>query len=251
MNRRKYTAEQVEYFNMIVPGNSHAKIAEMFNERFPDIPMTVAQVKSTISNRGLRTGRSGYYKKGHEPFNKGKRMRDYVSVDAMSRMEKTMFKPGCPPVNHRQIGSVRINSEGYEYIKVAEPNVWIASHWFIWERANGPVPKNHVVVFADGDKQNITLDNLILVSRAQHAVMCRMGLYSSSADLTRSGLALADLTIAVSAKQGAYASQKERYARLKAAGMCVSCGQRPSVIKTNGKHAIYCETCRVRYKKDA
>lgn len=41
---------------------------------------------------------------------------------------------------------------------------FVLKHRFLWETANGPIPKGHKVIFADGDKTNITLDNLIMVS---------------------------------------------------------------------------------------
>ena len=40
-------------------------------------------------------------------------------------------------------------------------------HILIWEEANGPVPKTHSVLFLDQDKENFSLDNLKLVSKAE------------------------------------------------------------------------------------
>ncbi len=44
-------------------------------------------------------------------------------------------------------------------------------HVLVWEAAHGPVPKGHAVVFRDGDRANIRLDNLDLVTR--RALMLR------------------------------------------------------------------------------
>lgn len=40
-------------------------------------------------------------------------------------------------------------------------------HVLLWEEYNGKVPSNHAVVFKDGNKQNITIENLELVTRAE------------------------------------------------------------------------------------
>lgn len=63
----------------------------------------------------------------------------------------------------------------------------------LWEAANGPVPPGHALIFADGNKQNITLENLILVTRAQLARLNQNNLIGGSADLTRAGLLVADI----------------------------------------------------------
>lgn len=38
---------------------------------------------------------------------------------------------------------------------------------YIWEKANGPVPKGHVLILKDGDPLNLKLDNLELITRAE------------------------------------------------------------------------------------
>jgi hypothetical protein len=65
----------------------------------------------------------------------------------------------------------------------------------IWEKANGKVPKGHVVIFADGNIRNFNLDNLMLVSRAELGVMNRCCLISIHKELTRTGKTIADIKI--------------------------------------------------------
>jgi len=48
---------------------------------------------------------------------------------------------------------------------------WEPKHRFIWEKENGPIPHNHVLIFKDGDKNNISLENLMLVSRRELAII--------------------------------------------------------------------------------
>lgn len=103
------------------------------------------------------------YQKGCIPANKGKKM----DPDTYTKCAGTMFKKGNMPANHRDVGSERINKDGYIEVKVAEPNKWKAKHRVIWEEANGPVEKGYNVQFKDGNPKNITLENLYLISRAQ------------------------------------------------------------------------------------
>ena len=44
---------------------------------------------------------------------------------------------------------------------------WVPEHRRLWETEHGPIPAGHVVAFKDGDKQNVTLDNLVLMTRAE------------------------------------------------------------------------------------
>ena len=36
----------------------------------------------------------GNFKKGHIPFNKGKKMSEYISKESLKRIKQTQFKPG-------------------------------------------------------------------------------------------------------------------------------------------------------------
>ena len=106
------------------------------------------------------------YPKGNVPANKGLRRPGW----SVGRMKETQFKKGQPSGNWKPIGSERICSkDGYILIKVTEgqPLNYRHKHVVVWEEANGPVPKGHVVVFKDGDKLNCDLANLELITRAE------------------------------------------------------------------------------------
>jgi hypothetical protein len=105
----------------------------------------------------------------------------------------TQFKKGHRPANYKPIGTQRVNSEGYVDIKVADPGIWKAKHKMIWEKANGPIPKGHVLIFGDGNKLNVQLENLILISRKQLATLNKNKLIQNNAELTRMGITLVDV----------------------------------------------------------
>jgi len=94
----------------------------------------------------------------------------------------------------KPIGSIRIK-ERRQYIKIA-PHKWVQLHNHIWEQANGPIPKGHVLIFGDGDFLNTDLDNLILVTRKQLLILNGNNLIKDHADFTKVGVMIADLLVA-------------------------------------------------------
>jgi hypothetical protein len=95
------------------------------------------------------------------------------------------------------IGSEFI-SDGYTLEKIDNYNTWKRKHILIWEKANGPVPEGHVIIFADGNRRNFRLDNLLLISRAEQAVMNRRRLIFPDAVATRAGHQIAKVKILTS-----------------------------------------------------
>lgn len=88
------------------------------------------------------------------------------------RNNKGQFVDGKPQAY--PVGSVRIRTrhkrDGVQraYIKIAEPNTWILRARYVWENANGAIPSTMAIHHIDGDKLNDALENLELVSRAEH-----------------------------------------------------------------------------------
>lgn len=123
----------------------------------------------------------GQFKKGHVPHNTGLRRPGW----APGRMKETQFKKGCrsgmAETNWVPIGTIKPDSEGYLRIKVREAQygkepsgfgntrVWPLYHRHVWEQANGPIPSKHLIVFRDGNRSNVALDNLELISMRENA----------------------------------------------------------------------------------
>ena len=97
------------------------------------------------------------------PHNKGK------EFNPGGRSAETQFQAGHAPHNTVPVGTVVTNCDGYLKKKIANNrnrHDWRFLHHLVWEAANGPVPTGYVLVFKDGDRRNVTLDNLECVSRA-------------------------------------------------------------------------------------
>lgn len=160
----KATKEERDFFTEYVPGNTYKEIQAEFCKRF-NKPLTSNQVKGYIKRNGLKTGTDGRFKKGQTPPNKG--MKGWYAQG----MERNWFKKGNIPQNYKPVGSERINKDGYIEIKVKDPNKWQLKHRYVWEKENGKVPKGMILIFKDNNKLNVCLDNLILISRAENAVI--------------------------------------------------------------------------------
>lgn len=110
------------------------------------------------------------FKKGQAPSNKGLRRPGW----AAGRMRETQFKPGVRQgvavKLYKPIGTLRVTKDGYLSRKVNDDlplqRRWKLEHVRIWEAANGPVPKGHAVKIVNGEKQDVRLENLTLISRA-------------------------------------------------------------------------------------
>lgn len=186
----KWTMEEIEYLKEITPGHHYKEIVEMINSKF-NLNLTTSQIGNAIKRYKLLTGFNGQFTKGSAPANKG-----IKGVHALGS-EKTWFPKGHKPQNWRPVGSERINVYGYTEVKVKEPSQWKLKHKLIWETENGPVPKGYAVIFGNGDKQDFSIDNLILVSRQQLLILNRNKLIKDDAELTKTGVLIADLHIKI------------------------------------------------------
>lgn len=52
-------------------------------------------------------------------------------------------------------------------MKTAEPNVFELKHRLVWIEHNGEIPPGYNIQFKDGNKQNICIDNLYMISRSE------------------------------------------------------------------------------------
>lgn len=195
---RKYNDEHIEFIKANICELSFNKLAEIFNHQF-GMASTASMLSALADKHGLHNGRntqfkkgtkeweSTQFKKGHVPANKGKK------CPTVGNMAVTQFKKGHVPVNYRPVGSERINVDGYVEIKVTDSNKWRLKHQVVYEQGKRPISKGHAVIFGDGDKLNLNIDNLLLVSRAQLAILNRNRLIQKDADLTKSAIIITDL----------------------------------------------------------
>lgn len=200
---RKYTQEHIDFLKENIEGCKIKDLTRMFNSKF-GLSISEQAMNSIVYKRGLKNGidckikngrtcdgERSEFKKGHVPINKGTKGMFNVGGN------KTSFKAGQKPYNYMPVGSERVNGDGYIDIKIADPKTWRAKHILIWEKMHGPVPKGCVVIFADRNNRNFDIDNLLLVTKRELLVLNRKKLIKNDADLTRTGVLIADINIKV------------------------------------------------------
>lgn len=151
----KYTDLEKAFMRDFIPGHTYKEIQEAFIKKF-NWDITVGQIKGYMANHKINSGTKGHFSKGHVPANKGKKM----SPEIYEKVKHTMFQKGHAPQKHRPVGSERVSRDGYIEIKVAEPDKWKLKHRVLWEESRGKIPKGSILIFVDGNKQNVVLDNL-------------------------------------------------------------------------------------------
>lgn len=173
----QWTEEKKDYLKKIYIGKRYKEIANLMAEKFNE-DYTESQVGNMLKRLQLKTGTSNIFKKGHIPWCKGK---GKVKIKKNPRNKK--------------VGTERKDKEGYILIKVAEPNKWELKHRIIYEKHNGKIPAGKLVIFADKDKNNFDIDNLLVVSKEQIATLNRVGLIHEDKELTKVGVNISNIIL--------------------------------------------------------
>ena len=181
---KKFSKEVIDYINTNVAKMPVKELVGKINETF-GTNYTYQQVKSYKLRYKVKSGINTRYTKGHVPHNKGKK-----GVYGKGS-EKSWFKKGHIAHNRKPVGTERIGADGYIEVKVKEPKTWVTKHRLVWEEHNGPVPKGKIIMFLDGDKQNVDINNLTLVTRAELQILNQKGLIYTNAEITKTGVAMA------------------------------------------------------------
>lgn len=129
--------------------------------------------KSSVKNRVHKLGlkkpsdhvNHGCFVAGSLPWNKGKRF------DSGGRSHETRFKKGSKPQTWKPVGYERVTKDGYRERKMTDTGVtrhdFVGLHTMLWIEHHGDVPKGCAIVFRNGDKTDIRIENLECVTRAE------------------------------------------------------------------------------------
>jgi len=126
-----------------------------------------------LSGRGrmIHYGKKHRYTKGSTPFNKGRKMAEYVSQESIDKIKKTTFKKGNLPHNTLSDGAVTLRKDksgvAYYYYRISKAK-WIPYHHKLWSDVHGEIPKGYIVVFKDRNTLNCKLENLELITRREN-----------------------------------------------------------------------------------
>jgi hypothetical protein len=167
----RYSSEELAW---IEERKEHTRrdLHELFVAHFDRPEVTEDHIKALCTRRGWKTGRTGQFPKGAIPPNKGKK------GQCAPGSEKGWFKKGQMPSTYRGHGHEYVdNKDGYVLLILEDdgprprstPNRktrTVTKHRYLWEQANGPIPKGHVLKCMDGDKTNCDPSNWRLIPQA-------------------------------------------------------------------------------------
>jgi hypothetical protein len=192
---RRYTTEEKNFIRNNIIGRSHADMTKLFNEHFDledERKVSLKQMTNFLKNNRIRNGLDSRFRSGPDHICYSKKGRKGYNLSG-----NTLFKKGPENPKYVPMGSERNVENGYIKVKIGDPKIWQYKHIVIWEEAHGKVPKDHFVLFADRDRSNFSLDNLILVSRRELGIMNLYQLISTDKELTMIGKSIADIKIAI------------------------------------------------------
>lgn len=182
-----WTEEEIEFIRKVYPYHTNDEILKMLKDKF-GIETNSKSLQNVRRKHNIPykvIPNPGNYQKGETPWNKGRKMPE----ETREKVKKTWFKKGQIPKNYKPVGSTRITVDGYKEIKTAEPNEWKLYARYLWEKEHGEkLTPNDVVIYADGDKTNFDIDNLVKVSRANLLYLNNKNLIFDDPELTKTGV---------------------------------------------------------------
>lgn len=142
----------------------HAAFCTKFGR--PDV--SLININSLCKRKGWLTGRTGKFRAGKTPPNKGKSM-PYNANSAATQFKKG-GRTGRANDLYKPIGTERVSKDGYRERKIHDglprQSRWRAVHLVEWEAINGPVPADHCLKCLDGDRTNTAPENWQPIPRA-------------------------------------------------------------------------------------
>ena len=209
--RTVWTDEVIQFMIENYEGKDNIELAELLNKKFNlnTNGDRVCNVKANLIRRkgiNLRTGiNRGCYRKGIAPANKGKKWDEYMSKEGQEKSKTTWFQKGNISSNAVPVGTEHIRYSkgddiGYVCVKVCDGSKnrnWVPKHRLIYEEKYGPIPEGSKVIFADGNRRNFNIENLILVSNAEELHLNKDGLRFNDKELTETGLNITKVKLRV------------------------------------------------------
>ena len=163
-----FTPKMVRWLSKNVPGARYKTLTPLFNEKF-NTSFTDMQMRSVCHYHGIKTGFVG-------------------NVQCPVGTEKYIYSTNSIHVKV----SMKTKKSGF-----CLPGTWKAKHVLIWEAAHGKIPKGFFVVFADGNKNNFDIGNLLLVSHRELVCMGINKMFSNNPEITKTNLVIIKHRLAI------------------------------------------------------
>lgn len=184
----KWEKQHIDYLKKIAKGKDTYKITDLFNKHF-GLDLTRNQVRCTMQNKKITSGYDSKFKKGKVKDN------GYRFTADDPRGIPYRFKKGNKSITEKPVGSIVEKPNGYLWVKIDAPDVWKAIHVVKYEEHHGEIPENHIVIFKDQNSRNFDIDNLVLISRKELAIINKGRLLSEDPLLNEIAINVARLML--------------------------------------------------------
>jgi len=180
MRGRAWTPEDDAVMRQLYPSTATAELARRLGRALIAVYHRAAKLGLAKSaayraspaacrlRRGGNVGKESRFQPGQVPWNKG------THYKAGGRSSETRFKPGIRPATWVPVGTVVTDPDGYHKRKVrddAPPGMsrknWVFVHREVWEQHHGPIPRGHSIVFINGDRADLRIENLECIPRTE------------------------------------------------------------------------------------
>lgn len=172
---RRWTQQELDFLLKTYPTRSNSELCGLLHRSKSSIQLKAQKLGLAKTPKAYAKLRAEHqFKKGHTPFNKGKKQEFFMSPEGRESASRTQFKKGvCYETSptYRPVGyeSIRRDKHGipYAWVKVDENKRMVMKHRWVWEQAHGPIPKGRVIMFVDGNTLNCAIENLRLLTRSE------------------------------------------------------------------------------------
>lgn len=194
-----YTQEQENFLKTHYYGISRQELADMFNAEF-GTNKSIGAIKSWCNNRGLNCGSDGKFKNGHTSWQTGLMGNDYRSHFTEETFKKSV---SCIiPKRKYEIGDTFYKSGEFYVLVSTDSKIpiekrGILKRRYVYEKAYGKIPKQHIIIQLDGDKSNFDLDNLYCIPQKYVPLMNKNHWYTDSREHTLSAIKWCELYYAL------------------------------------------------------
>ena len=174
--RVRYNEQMIEYLKANIDNYTYQQLAANMSIKFKT-NITASSVEHKASRLGIKK-----------------------SIVIMTDAKYAVYSSAFIKRKVRPLGYERFDGN-YVLIKIAEPNIWMPKHRYVWIETHGPIPKNCNIIFLDGNRKNCDISNLCMVTNANLGYMNTNKLYvKGSPELTKIGVDLARMNDMVNKK---------------------------------------------------
>lgn len=173
ISRVKWTNEMIEWLKDHFEDDSYNRLAIKMNSIF-NVKVTGSSLEHKVTRLGLKKSKE--------------------SIKRFILPNKGCFQKGHIPPSYNEPGTEVVRRDGYTWVKVEGGMRQKAR--LVYEQHHGPIPPGYNVLFADGDKSNFDINNLVLVSNAELGTINKQGLlYKGCGEATKCGITIAKIMI--------------------------------------------------------